>query len=195
MVLGKELRRDPERARRELRARAAGAAVAAREGARLVFALEACLRGQSVSGSRIVAEMLEELGVPPERVLLAERTRSTREEAVEAARLCAQHGVRTLLVLTSAYHVERARWYFEEAFPGGGAFVTTPESLSPRATPQERAAIRQGIPDARVWADERQVERVFAGLAWVLSPFPPALRWRLEVGAGALYRRAGDGLR
>lgn len=192
MVLGKELRRYPERARRELLARSAGAAIALREGAQWAFSLEDCLRGQSLSGSRIVAEMLRELGVPEHQLVLDERTRSTREEAIEAARLCRERGVRRLLVLTAAYHVERARWYFDEAFPEGGAFVSTPETLIAGATPMERQAIRDGIPDAAAWEDERSSERLFAGLAYALSPLPHSLRWSLEIRIGALYRRVTD---
>ena len=192
MVLGKELRRYPVRARRELRARAAGAAIALREGAKWVFSLEDCLRGQQLSGSRVVADMLREMGVPEHQMVLDERTRSTREEALEAARLCRERGLRRLLVLTAAYHVERARWYFDEAFPEGGAFVTTPETLIGKATPLERQAIREGIPDAAAWELERSSERLFAGLAYALSPLPHSLRWGLEVRIGALYRRATD---
>ena len=40
MVLGKELRRDPERARRELLARSVAAVVALRDGARRVITVE-----------------------------------------------------------------------------------------------------------------------------------------------------------
>ena len=77
LILGKELRRDAERARAELRARSAAAAVALRRGVAEVWTLEARLRGQAEAGSDIVRGYLGALGVPPERVerllCLAER--------------------------------------------------------------------------------------------------------------------------
>lgn len=190
MILGKELRRYPERARRELRARSAAASVALRMGAREVISLEAVLRGQARSGSRIVAELLEELGVPPGQTVLAERTRSTREEALEAARLSQERGYQRLVAITSAYHVPRARRYFRDAFRGlGPVEVVAPESFIQRANATERAWIEAGAPDAVCLRQERPTELAFGALAAALRPLPAPIRWRVEVGAGALFRR------
>ena len=113
LILGKELRHFPERARRELKARSAAAAVALRaHGAQAAVSLEAPLAGQEDAGSAIVASFLGELGVPAERMVLDERTRSTREEAVEGARVADRLGWKRVLVVTSAYHVPRARRVF-----------------------------------------------------------------------------------
>lgn len=192
MILGKELRRYPERARRELRARSAAASVALRDGAREVIALEAVLRGQAHSGSRIVAEMLTELGVPAEQMLLGERTRSTREEALEGLRLSQERGYSRLVVVTSAYHVPRARRYFREAFGGlGPVEVVAPESFLQRANARERAWIEAGGTDAECLRQERPAELAFGALATALRPLPAPLRWQLEVQAGALFRRVG----
>jgi hypothetical protein len=192
MILGKELRRYPERARRELAARAAGASVALRHGVPRVVALEAPLVGQDRAGSAVVCELLAELGVPADRVLRDERTRSTREEAVEARRLCLEQGWRRLLVLTAAYHGPRAFRQFEEALGPGRFALTTPSALLRGAGPAERAWIEAGEPDAQAWAEERRVERLLGAMAAGLAWLPAPLRWQVEVQAGALWRGVGE---
>lgn len=192
MILGKELRRYPDRAMRELRARSAAASVALRHGVGCAVALEAPLVGQDRAGSAVVCDLLGELGVAPQRVVRDERTRSTREEAVEARRLCRERGWRRLLVVTAAYHGPRAFRHFEEALGPGRFALTSPGGLLRGATPTERLWIEQGEPDAQAWAEERPAERVLGALAGALGWLPIDLRWRVEVQAGAVWRGAGD---
>lgn len=191
LILGKELRRDPPRAVRELRARTAAASVALRQGATHLLTLEAVLRGQDRSGSSIVLDLLRELEVPMERVVSASQTRSTREEVLEGQRLAAALGVERLLVITTSYHLARARRYFEECAPGL-AWVTTPESLLQSAGPRERAWMLDGLPTPTALAHEARMERLFGGMARALAPLPAAWRWTIEVQAGAWYRRVED---
>lgn len=186
-VLGKELRRDRERALRELRARAAAASIAWREGARVVISLEAPLQGQEEAGSAIVASLLEELGVPREAMHLELVTRSTREEAVETLRVRRARGLGRLLAVTSAYHVPRARRYFEEVH-GDGAVVAPPEVLLDRANAQERRWILDGTPSPEAMADECRVEATLSTLSRLLAPLPAPVAWPLEVWAGGLWR-------
>jgi uncharacterized SAM-binding protein YcdF (DUF218 family) len=47
-------------------------------------------------------------GVPPDRVLFEVRSRNTRENAVESSRIVRLRGWQSLLLVTSASHVERA---------------------------------------------------------------------------------------
>ncbi len=193
MVLGKELRREPRRALRELRARSAGAAAAHRAGAARILCLEAPFVGQERSGSQIVADCLAELGVPPVVLHRAEQTHSTRAEALAGCRLAASLGVRSLLVLTHDYHVDRARRYFEEAAAGRLAVaVHTPAALLRLASPMERAWIREAQVDDAAMQREARVERTFGLLATLLRPLPTALRHGLEVEAGKLLRAASD---
>jgi len=90
------------------------AARAWREGSfqRIVFL------GGKADSTRPVAEAMREfvtgLGVPEQVVTLEIRSRSTRENAVEAARLLAATPGRKVL-LTSDYHMFRARRAFEKA--------------------------------------------------------------------------------
>lgn len=186
LILGKELRRDPDRARRELRARAAAAAAAWRAGATFVATLEARLRGQEESGSTIVRAYLRELGVPDAAVVHADTTRSTREEAVHGAALFRERGVRRGLVVTARYHVPRAQRLFADV--GAPVAVHAPEALWRWATPTERAWIADGEPTPAVMADECRVEAVLSQLARALAPLPVTARSRVEIAAGAWFR-------
>jgi len=187
-VLGKELRRDPSRALTELRARTAAASVALRSGAEAVVSLEAPLRGQPMAGSQIVRMDLETLGVPPEKMILDTQTRSTREEAMLGAQIAQQHGWRRLLVITSAYHVPRARRCFEDALGSGLVAVHTPEALLQYANTQEREWIIEGSPEGADMLRECLIEAVFSTAERGLRPFPRRLRWQIEVMAGGLLR-------
>lgn len=184
LILGKELRVDPERAHRELRARAAAASVAWRNGARFVGTLEACLRGQARPGSDIVCDYLRQLEVPEEAWVVDRHTRSTREEVVAAARLVQERNLRRLGLVTAAYHLPRARRYLRRLLPPSRAEVFTPESFLQRARGLEQRWIREGIPDATTMAEEGRVERLLS-----LSPllFAPGGA-RLEVGLVGLFR-------
>ncbi|HJN76656.1 MAG TPA: ElyC/SanA/YdcF family protein [Myxococcota bacterium] len=188
IVLGKELRRYPERGHRELRARAAAASVALREGARVVLCLEAQLKGQNRPGSQIVLAALTELGVARERIVLDERTRSTREEAIAALHEVRAAGLGRLGVITHGYHVPRVRRYFSETFEPGTYTVLTPEAFLQRAEGTGRQWIEAATPDEGVLAQERTSELLLSALAAALSPLPPPVRWWAEVEAAGIYR-------
>lgn len=191
LVLGKELRRDPARARRELAARAAAASAAWRAGASAILTLEARLKGQEDSGSAIVAGLLAELGVPPEAVLRREHTRSTREEAVAGAALFAELGARRPLVVTTRYHVPRARRLFADVGAPHVA-VHAPEALWRLADVRERAWIAAGEPAPADMVRECRVEAVLSTLARAIAPLPAPMRNRLEIAAGAWFRGLDD---
>ena len=194
LVLGKELRRDRPRALRELAARCTAAAIVHRQGAALVMNLEAPLQGQEEAGSVIARRLLLERGVPESRLYLERSTRSTREEAVRGARVARARGVRHLTVITSAYHVPRARAYFLDVLPPDQVLVACPERFLPLATPEERALLLAGAPDGEAMARECKVEALFLTFARALAPLPPEVRWELEVLAGGVYRGI-EGLR
>lgn len=195
MILGKELRRDRERALRELWARSAAAAVVWRElGARMIVTLEAPLQGQEEAGSIIVRAMLEELGVPSDAIHQERCTRSTREEALGLKRVADAYGWGRVLALTSTYHVPRSRRYFQEVLGQDRVSVLPPEVFSARARPVERQRILEGAPHPDAMDQERRVEATFLALSRALRPLPAPLRWELEVLAGGVYRGV-DGLR
>ena len=70
-----------------------------------------------------MAAFVEEWGVPRSAMIVEARSRTTRENAVESARLLRARGVRSILLVTSAMHMPRA----VEAFgPTGLRVIPSP---------------------------------------------------------------------
>jgi uncharacterized SAM-binding protein YcdF (DUF218 family) len=57
---------------------------------------------------------LRALGVPDDRIVIEGRSRNTRENAVESSRVVAERGWRSVLLVTSAAHVDRALGCFHK---------------------------------------------------------------------------------
>ncbi|SFA66465.1 YdcF family protein [Metapseudomonas otitidis] len=89
--------------------------------------------GQPPSEAAIMAESFErDLGVPVR--WLEEASRTTWENAVESARILKAEGVERVVLVTQGFHMQRARWCFEQA---GLEVVTAPSSFlsSPNSRP------------------------------------------------------------
>jgi uncharacterized SAM-binding protein YcdF (DUF218 family) len=67
------------------------------------------------SEARTMAAAITRLRVPASALLLEERSRDTRGNALFTAELAKQHGMRRVLLVTSALHMPRARLMFCEA--------------------------------------------------------------------------------
>ncbi len=86
---------------------------------------------------RAMAE-LRRAGVPAERIeVVPQPVSSTYDEAVRLREYAAARGLRSLLVVTSAYQSRRARWTFGRVFRGSGVVlgvaVARPGEQSPSA--------------------------------------------------------------
>lgn len=53
-------------------------------------------------------ELLEALGVPKAAIVLEEESRNTRQNAMHTARVATERGIRTVLLVTSPWHMPRA---------------------------------------------------------------------------------------
>jgi len=90
-----------------------------------------------------LAAMLRAWGVEPARIAVETSSRNTRENAVESARVVAEHGWHRLLLVTSAAHMPRALGCFHrvglrpDALPvdyrGGAPGAVDPSGWWPRA--------------------------------------------------------------
>jgi uncharacterized SAM-binding protein YcdF (DUF218 family) len=87
--------------------------------------------GDPVNEARVLGKQLEDWGIDPSRIVLDERALNTRENAVESARLAREHGYRTLLVVTSAYHMPRALDCFRAVGLGVDALPVDHRSFGP----------------------------------------------------------------
>jgi uncharacterized SAM-binding protein YcdF (DUF218 family) len=65
------------------------------------------------SEARAMQVFLTELGLPSEAMLLEERSRTTLQNAEFTAALLRERGLRTVLLVTSAFHMRRAMGAFE----------------------------------------------------------------------------------
>jgi uncharacterized SAM-binding protein YcdF (DUF218 family) len=78
-----------------------------------------------LSAANVCRRFAIELGVAPGRVLLADGTSNTDEDAIAAARVMADHGWRTAILVSHPLHLFRARWLFRNA---GVDAITSPTS-------------------------------------------------------------------
>jgi uncharacterized SAM-binding protein YcdF (DUF218 family) len=62
--------------------------------------------------ARVLARQLEAWGIEPSHIVVEDRSRNTRENALAAAALVRQRGWKKLLLVTSAYHLPRAEGCF-----------------------------------------------------------------------------------
>jgi uncharacterized SAM-binding protein YcdF (DUF218 family) len=69
--------------------------------------------GRQGSEAAMMAKAIRRLQVPASALVLEERSRSTRDNAVNTARLARERGIHQVLLVTSAVHMPRARLLFE----------------------------------------------------------------------------------
>lgn len=115
------------------------------------------------SEAAVCAQLLAEAGVPDSAIALEEKSHSTQENAIHSTHWMKKHSLDTALVLSSSYHLWRARWNFRAL---GVDVITSPAPggyLSP--TEYVRALLREGL--AMNW---QSLIHVF-GLPW--RDFPP----------------------
>jgi uncharacterized SAM-binding protein YcdF (DUF218 family) len=71
------------------------------------------------------ASELKLCGVPEEEIeIVPETVSSTREEAARVREYAASSGLHSILVVTSAYQLRRARWTFNQVFAGSGVSIS-----------------------------------------------------------------------
>jgi uncharacterized SAM-binding protein YcdF (DUF218 family) len=64
--------------------------------------------GDRVNEARLLARQLEDWGIARDRIVLEPHALNTRGNAVESSLLVRQHGYRSLVLVTSAYHMPRS---------------------------------------------------------------------------------------
>ena len=190
--MGKELRGDPERGLRELRARAAASSAMARSNGAGLMALEATLKGQEQSGSTIVAELWSELGWDRDDMMLERKTYSTRQEAMLSTAMMKAHGFTRVAVFTSSYHQKRTWELFSDHLPTNRFEVLPLEGMLEEATDLERRWIQDGVPSETTLRTEARKERVWTVLSRLGGPLPNSMRWSLECFAGRCLRKASS---
>jgi uncharacterized SAM-binding protein YcdF (DUF218 family) len=83
-------------------------------------------------------EELRRAGVPAEKIVvlpLPQNNPGTYEESLTLRDYATTHGLRTLLVVTSAYHSRRALWTLRRVFRGSGVEVGLDPAAADEASP------------------------------------------------------------
>lgn len=119
--------------------------------------------GDARSEALVLADWLEQQGISRDRIVLEEKSRNTRENAVESAAIIAAHGWKRVLLVSSAWHAPRALGCFRAA--GVAADLLTVDH-------------RAGSPGGLLWLPR----------ASALSTSTDALR---ELFGGLVYRVMG----
>jgi uncharacterized SAM-binding protein YcdF (DUF218 family) len=63
------------------------------------------------------------LGVPDEQVDTLTQSHSTRDEAEEILNFCKAKQLKRVMIISSAFHMRRVRWVFEDLFEEAGIEV------------------------------------------------------------------------
>lgn len=113
--------------------------------------------GARESEAEAMRTFLSDLSVAPESILLEERSRNTRENALYTAEIMQEHGLETILLVTSALHMPRAL----------AAFQALGLDAVPAATDFEIGTISEGVlawlPDADALAGSTRALKEYLG--------------------------------
>jgi hypothetical protein len=139
----------------EVRARAAAALALDRAlgpvPGRFFLCAEGLLRRMPRPGCEMAAEILIDLGAPPERIMCWPSSNCTLDELANLDRMRARVGARGLVLVTSGYHVPRTRHIQRKLFADGGSMtvVGCGSALVRRALASlpgvERAPLEEGL--------------------------------------------------
>lgn len=121
--------------------------------------------GLACSSAQLSLEAAQQLGFPPEAVVIAEGAQSTYDEAVNMRQLAQEQGWRSLIVVTDPFHTRRAVRTFRTLLPDTVIYVSA--APDPRYDP------------ARWWRSEEGLvavitETVKLGFYWIrygIAPF------------------------
>lgn len=124
----------------------------------LVIVSGAALDG-SVSEAQIMANALQQHGVPASAIIEESKSLTTYENAVYTAEILAKQDLDRVLVVTSALHMPRAMGVFRKQQVNVVAASSPPQIVVPKDP-----AFSFWLPDARVLAASRSVIKEYVGM-------------------------------
>ncbi len=121
--------------------------------------------GDRLSAAAVACNLALSQGVPAEKILLADGSRTTREDAVSARDLMLSRGWRTAILVSHPLHLERARLLFE----GEGISVYSSPTNTDLTTIPWRT---------RAWLTAREA----VGIVWIgLEEFGVPYHWTIPL--------------
>jgi len=121
----------------------------------LILTAADCPYDSTRSQGAILADAAVDDGIPREAILMTGRIANSAEEVRAIAELCDQRGIRSAIVVTSAWHMPRIKLLFERT-----RLPVCPFPVD------RRANMRGWIPAARALAGSEAAIHEWAALAW-----------------------------
>lgn len=119
------------------------------------------------SEGAVMRRWLVQFGVPAERAFSEDSSANTWENATDIKRLLQKKGISRVVLVTTAMHMPRARWCFEQQ---GLVVIAAPTDYLTQRTPYD---VRSFLPDAGVLADSSLALHEYIGLVWYELRYAP----------------------
>jgi len=113
-----------------------------------------------VSEARNMARLLRQRGVPDAALLLENQSRTTRENAVQTQRMLREHGISSVLLVTSALHMPRSMATFAKQTET--TVIAAP--VAPQIYTPDNGSLNIWLPDLRTLDASRSIIKEYAGL-------------------------------
>jgi uncharacterized SAM-binding protein YcdF (DUF218 family) len=124
-------------------------------------------KNERLSAAAVCRRVAIQLGVPAERISLADGTSNTVEDARAAARVMAEHNWHTAILVSHPLHLFRARWLFER------------EEVKATTSPTSTRVDRIDLP-LRLWYMTREAGAIVATLLESWGWLPVDLKTQLQ---------------
>ena len=122
--------------------------------------------------AEVMAELLEELGIPASAILRESASRTTRDNRDFSLPLLRTHDIRRILLVTSALHLPRALALFQDS-----DLVVIPAPTDVEVIESSAAHPLRWLPDAQALADSSRAFKEYLGAwvdrSWPVSVVPP----------------------
>ena len=121
-----------------------------------------------VSEAQLSGRILRQLGLPEERIIREEQARTTQENARYTAQLCAERGYSSVLLVTSALHMQRSVQFFER-YLGSQGIKILPYPCDYTLNPHNSFNVRWLVPQTEAFNITCNAVHEYVGLlgAWV----------------------------
>jgi uncharacterized SAM-binding protein YcdF (DUF218 family) len=124
-------------------------------------------KDERLSAAAVCRRTAIQRGVPADRIALADGTMNTVEDAQATARVMAEHGWHTAILVSHPLHLFRTHWLFKR--------VGVESVISPTAARIDRIPL-----SLRLWYTAREVGAVVATAVDLQRWLPPEWRTRLQ---------------
>lgn len=104
--------------------------------------------------------LLEEWGVPGHAIIMEDKSRTTRENAINFKKLFPDSKT-TVLLVTSAWHMARSKWVFEKA-----GFKVIPAPTDFEGTAKKILSWNEWLPSAQALETSSAMIHEFGGMLW-----------------------------